>query len=93
MSAPSSRPSLHLTQKRARSYAAQVASASFAGVLDWDLLIRTTIYLYLWKVMVEVVLTPVTYRVIAHIKREHNSEANHLANQAVQLCKPSSSKL
>lgn len=43
---------------------------AFAYVLDWGLLIRTTIYLYMWKVLVEVLLTPLTYRVIGHIKRK-----------------------
>lgn len=41
---------------------------AFGGVLPWDLVTRTTLHLYVWKVLVEVTLTPVTYRVIAHIK-------------------------
>lgn len=42
---------------------------AFAGTLGWGLILRTTIYLYLWKVLLEVVLTPVTYRVVAYLKR------------------------
>lgn len=42
---------------------------AFSGVLEWGLITRTTLYLYLWKVGVEVVLTPATYVVVAHIKR------------------------
>ena len=48
---------------------------AFSGVLAWDLITRTTLYLYAWKVTVEVVLTPLTYRVIAHIKRVEESDA------------------
>jgi queuosine precursor transporter len=42
---------------------------AFSGVLSWDLLTRTIVYLYAWKVIVEIVLTPATYRVVAHVKR------------------------
>jgi uncharacterized integral membrane protein (TIGR00697 family) len=47
---------------------------AFVGVLDRDLLIRTIVYFYVWKVGVEVVLTPLTYLVVAHIKEADRSD-------------------
>jgi uncharacterized integral membrane protein (TIGR00697 family) len=42
---------------------------AFGGVLEWSLLIRTTLFHYVWKVAVEVAFTPITYLVVSHIKR------------------------
>jgi len=41
---------------------------AFGGSLEWGLLSQTIWYHYVWKVAVEVLLTPVTYLVVWHIK-------------------------
>ena len=43
-------------------------SLAFTGVLDPSLVAKTVIYLYLWKLIVEIALTPITYIIVAHIK-------------------------
>ncbi len=47
---------------------------AFAGTLPADLLIAVTISNYLFKTGVEVVFTPVTYRVVAWLKREERED-------------------
>lgn len=41
---------------------------AFGGVLDNHLIARTMLHLYLWKLVVEVLFTPVTYIVVARLK-------------------------
>lgn len=43
---------------------------AFWGVLPGDLLVHTAVNLYLWKVGIEVIFTPVTYLVVGFLKRK-----------------------
>jgi queuosine precursor transporter len=49
-------------------------SIAFLGVLDTDLLLRVLISNYVFKVGVEALFTPVTYRVVAFLKKAENED-------------------
>jgi queuosine precursor transporter len=49
-------------------------SIAFLGVLDTDLLLRVCISNYVFKVGVEALFTPVTYRVVAFLKKAENED-------------------
>ncbi len=43
-------------------------SIAFVGILDSNLIIKTIFYLYLWKVAVEIIFTPITYFIVRKLK-------------------------
>jgi hypothetical protein len=52
--------------------AAFITIASLTGVFPWSLFVTLVLTNYLFKVVVEVVMTPVTYRVVGFLKRVEN---------------------
>ncbi len=47
---------------------------AFAGVLPWNLLWIVWISNYIFKVGIEIILLPITYRVVAFLKRKENED-------------------
>ena len=47
---------------------------AFAGVLPWNLLLVVWISNYIFKILVEVILLPVTYRVVGWLKRKEEED-------------------
>lgn len=43
---------------------------AFAGILPWDLIVSIWITNYIFKIAVEVILLPITYRVVAFLKKK-----------------------
>jgi len=43
---------------------------AFAGVLPWDLLVNVWLTNYIFKILVEVVFLPLTYRLVAFLKKK-----------------------
>jgi uncharacterized integral membrane protein (TIGR00697 family) len=48
---------------------------AFGGTLPWSELLNYTVTGYLYKCAVEIVMTPVTYQIVAFLKREENRDA------------------
>src|SRR3989339_1200330 len=47
---------------------------AFAGVLPWDLLWIIWVSNYIFKILVEVILLPVTYRIVAYLKKKEEMD-------------------
>jgi len=47
---------------------------AFAGVLPWNLILIIWVSNYIFKILVEVVLLPVTYRVVGWLKKKENED-------------------
>ncbi|MFH1292413.1 MAG: queuosine precursor transporter [bacterium] len=47
---------------------------AFAGVLPWDLLWIVWVSNYVFKILVEIVLLPVTYKVVGWLKKKENED-------------------
>jgi queuosine precursor transporter len=45
---------------------------AFAGVLPWDLLVIIWISNYIFKILVEILLLPITYRVVSWLKKKED---------------------
>jgi len=55
--------------------AAFVAVASLAGIFPWELFLSLTVTNYVFKVGVEVVMTPITYQVVRWLKKAEGEDA------------------
>ncbi len=47
---------------------------AFAGVLPWDLILIIWISNYIFKILVEIVLLPITYRVVGWLKKKEETD-------------------
>ena len=52
-----------------------IAVASLTGVFPWGLYLTLTLTNYLFKVAIEVLMTPVTYWITNKLKKEENLDA------------------